>query len=453
MLPLICAPAALEALILTDVLIVLSLILLNGLFSGAEIAIISMRKTRLRELVDQGMHKAQAVQYLREHPERFLATVQVGITVVGATAAAFGGDIFAEPLASLLGRVSWLAPHARGLALAIVVGTVSYLSLVLGELVPKSLALRHAEAYALLAGKPLRWLSWIARPVVWLLTASSNVVLRLFGDRTSFTEARLSPDEIQEMVDEAARAGTLDPRTSEIASRALEFRDLNVAEVMVPRVDIAALPKGATGDELRHVLTRKLYSRLPVYEGGLENVVGYVAVKDLLGQALKGEPISIAGTLRPALFVPESMRAADLLQDLQRRRVPMAMVVDEQGGLVGLVTVEDLVEEVMGEIFSEQDRSPDPIRSEDGGCVIVQGTTAIRDVNRELELELPEGDSWSTIAGLAIALAGRIPEQGERYQTQDGTELEIVEASPRRVRVVRVRPAPPSPAPKAEPGS
>lgn len=257
-----------EVLILSDILIVLSLILVNGLFSGAEIAVISMRKTRLRELVEQGGRPAQAVQYLREHPERFLATVQVGITVVGATAAAFGGDIFAEPLASLLGRVSWLAPHARGLGLTIVVVTVSYLSLVLGELVPKSLALRHAEAYALLAGKPLRWLSFGARPVVWLLTASSNAVLRLFGDRTSFTEARLSPDEIQEMVDEAARVGTLDPRTSEIASRALEFRDLSVAEVMVPRVDIAALPKGATGDELRQVLARKLYSRLPVYEGG-----------------------------------------------------------------------------------------------------------------------------------------------------------------------------------------
>src|SRR6266508_1505932 len=210
--------------ILFELAIIVALVLLNGVFAGAEIAIISLRATRLSQLVDEGRASARAVKRLRDEPERFLATVQVGITVVGATAAAFGGAALAQRLAPHLASVPLVARYAEALALALVVAIVSFLTLVLGELVPKSLALRASERYALLVARPLLALSELARPIVWFLTAVSNVVLRPFGDRTTFSEARLSVEEIEQLVDEAGKAGALDAPTAEITSRALAFR-------------------------------------------------------------------------------------------------------------------------------------------------------------------------------------------------------------------------------------
>ena len=218
-----------------ELVIILGLILVNGIFAGSEIAIVSLRRTRLQQLVDEGRRGAQTLAALRGEPERFLATVQVGITIVGTTAAAFGGSTIAVHLEPLIASVPWLADEAEEIAFAAVVALISYLSLVLGELVPKSLALRVGESYALMMAKPLLALSWIAKPVVWLLTASSNVVLRPFRDRTNFMEARISKEEILQMVDEASKAGTLHEHASEIASRALAFDKLPLRDVMIPR--------------------------------------------------------------------------------------------------------------------------------------------------------------------------------------------------------------------------
>ncbi len=216
---------------------------MNGLFSGAEIAVVALRKSRLSQLVEAGGGAARAVERLRAEPERFLATVQIGITVVGATAAAFGGATLAGELAALLAPLPILGPYAPELALGAVVSAISALSIVLGELVPKSLALRAAERYALLAGRPLLAISQAARPVVWLLTRASNLVLRPFGDRTTFTESRVSAEELEALVDEAGQLGALDQPTAEIASRALAFRDLTAADVLVPRSRIVASAK------------------------------------------------------------------------------------------------------------------------------------------------------------------------------------------------------------------
>ncbi|RYZ68109.1 MAG: DUF21 domain-containing protein, partial [Proteobacteria bacterium] len=200
---------------------------LNGVFAGAEIAVLSVRKTRLTELIEQNVGGARAVRWLRHEPERFLATVQIGITVVGTTAAAFGGEALAGEFGHwLAGHVPWLGPHAVKLGLVSVVAMISFLEIVVGELVPKSLALRSAERYSLLLGPALRLMSSVVKPAVWLLTRVSNVILRLFGDETSFSEARLSPEEIRELVEEAARVGSMDEKSSEIASRAIDFREL-----------------------------------------------------------------------------------------------------------------------------------------------------------------------------------------------------------------------------------
>lgn len=430
-------------------MIVLLLVLANGVFAGAELALLTLRKTRVRELLDEGSGAARAIAALRATPERLLATVQIGITVVGATAAAFGGASLAQPLAGFLSGLGLGAKLAENLAFALVVGFISYLSLVLGELVPKSLALRYAERYALIIGRPLLGVSWLIRPLVWFLTASSNLILRFFGDRTNFSEARLSPEELQQLVEEAAKTGSLDPRAGEIASRAFELTDLTLAAVMVPRDRIVALERRASAEEIRRVLLEHGHSRMPVYEGKLDNIVGYVIAKDLLGVAWEGTLIVLEDVLRPPYFVVETMRAIDTLKELQRRRMQLAIVVDEHGGVLGLVTMEDLVEELVGDIFHETETPEELIQREGPATAVVQGTAPLREVNRALGLELDEGPGYSTLGGLCSARTGTIPERGTRLTLEDGTVLEVLDSTPRRVRTVRIHlpPQPPTPTP------
>ncbi len=420
--------------------IILALVLANGVFAGAEIAIISLRKTRLAQLVDEGRASARAVKRLRDEPERFLATVQVGITVVGSTAAAFGGAALAGRLSPYLERLPPLRAYAQPVALALVVAIVSFLSLVLGELVPKSIGLRASERYALLVARPLLALSELARPLVWVLTAASNLVLRPFGDRTTFSEARLSIEEIEQLVDEAGKAGALDAPTAEIASRALAFRDLTAGDVMVPRSRVVALPRNASQEELRRMLLEEGRSRMPVYDGTLDEIVGYVVAKDLAAMAWERQLIVLEDLVRPVLFVPATAKAVHVLREMQRRRTQIAVVVDEHGGVAGLLTLEDLVEELVGDIVGEQEQPEALFQPEPGGTTLVRGDAPIRELNRALDLDLPEGEGYTTVAGLCIALAGSVPERGARLHSPDGSQIEVVDASPRVVRLVRLRP-------------
>jgi putative hemolysin len=422
-----------------EVLVIIVLVLLNGLFAGAEIATVTLRKTRIEQLLLEGRSGAKAIAELRAKPERFLATVQIGITFVGAAAAAYGGDTFAEHLTPHLTPL--LGEFAHQVALVVIVIAISYLSLVLGELVPKSLALRTAERYALLVSRPLLTLAQAARPLVWLLTKSSNVVLKVFGDSTSFTEARISPDELKAMLEDAGEDGALHPRIGEIASRAMEFGDLRAVDVMVPRSRIHAVSEDASVDDLRRLVVGVAHSRIPIYAGAIDRITGYVSVRDAFTN-LDGHT-KIAALLRPITFVPESMRAVDILHTLQTRGAEISIVTDEHGGTAGLLTREDLAEELFGEATAaETVRREELIHREADGSHVVVGSASVREVNRVLGLALPESDDWTTIAGLCVALAGHIPTKGTRVRVPAGPLIEILDASPRRVRAVRFLPQP-----------
>jgi putative hemolysin len=422
--------------------VLLALIVLNGLLAGAEIAIVSMRSSRIDELADKGSSAAAALRRLRADPERFLATVQVGITLVGVSAGAFGGASFGEDLGSVLARFEPIRPYAQELAFALVVALITYLSLILGELVPKSMAMRRPEGYALLVARPLELLAGAARPAVWLLTGSSNAVLRLFGDRTDFLEARLSMEELRSLVDQASRAGEVHPGAGAIASRALELTELRVADVMVHRRFLVALPIDAPPAALRAAFLESGHRRVPVYQDRIDNVLGYVSWRDVLQRVLEGSPLVVRDMVRSAHLVPESADATDLLLELLRRKQQIAVVLDEHGGLAGIVTLEDLLEELVGEIESEHGRPTQRIRRESDGTATVQGDATLRDVNRDLELELDEPEDGTTLNALVVELAGgRIPAAGEAFEASDGTRVEVLEASPRRVRRVRLVPA------------
>ena len=423
----------------SELLIVVGLLFANGLFAGAEIAVLSVRPTRIKEFIRRRDRRAMAVKSLRDKPERFLATVQIAMTVLGTTAAAVGGanmERGLEPTYESLG-LGRFAPTA---SLATVVAIVVFLELVIGELVPKSLALRFSARYSFFVARPLLAMSQLMRPLVWFVTGVSNLFLRLFGDRTTFSEARLSKDELQQLVEEAAKTGSVDPRASEIASRALGFNDVTVAEVMVPRNRVVALRRGAPPEEVQRAILEEGHSRMPVYDGTIDNIVGYVVARDVLALAWEKGLVVLEDILRAPHKVSEGTRALDLLREMQRRRTQMAVVVDDQGGLSGLVTTEDLIEELVGDIMSEDDVPEVFFTREPEGTILVQGWAAVRKVNRDLHLDLPVGKDRTTIAGLCMSLAQAIPQAGERLTTDNGTILEVVEASPRRVRRVRIHP-------------
>ncbi|MFT3694497.1 MAG: hemolysin family protein [Kofleriaceae bacterium] len=424
---------------LSEFLIVVGLLMVHGLFSGSEIAVLTVRKTRLREFIRRKDRRALALKHLRDSPERFLATVQIGMTIMGTAAAAFGGarlEHGLEPFYDRMGFGSW----ASVASLVTVITIVSFTELVVGELVPKSLALRYADRYSFFVARPLRTMSRIVRPVVWLLTGVSNLFLRFFGDRTNFTEARLSKDELQQLVEEAAKTGSVDPRASEIASRALGFGEVTVAEVMVPRNRVVALRRNAPADEVQRLLLEEGHSRMPVYDNNLDNIIGYVVARDVLSLSWEKGLVVLEDILRPAHKVGEGTRALDLLREMQRRRTQMAIITDDSGGISGLVTTEDLVEELVGDIMSEDDVPEQYFTREPSGTILVQGWAAVRKVNRDLHLDLPVGKDRTTIAGLCMSLAQAIPQAGERLTTDNGTVLEVIEASPRRVRRVRIHP-------------
>jgi len=419
-----------------DLLVVVAFLIGNGVFAGAEIAILSVRKTRLREFIRRKDKRALAVKSLRDNPERFLATVQVCITTFGTAASVFGGASLEPLLAAELTKVG--LGHTT--ALVIVVAMIVFFELVIGELVPKSLALRYSDRYSFLTARPLVIISWVFQPIVWTLTTVSNLFLRFFGDKTTFTETRLSRDELQQLVEEAAKTGSIDPRASEIASRALGFGEVTVAEVMVPRSRVVALRRGAPADEIQRVILEEGHSRMPVYDGSIDNIIGYVVARDVLALAWEKGLLVLEDILRPPHKVSEGTRALDLLREMQRRRTQMAVVLDDQGGLSGLVTTEDLIEELVGDIMSEDDVPEVFFTREPAGTILVQGWASVRKVNRDLHLDLPVGKDRTTIAGLCMSLAQAIPQAGEKLTTDNGTVLEVVEASPRRVRRVRIHP-------------
>ena len=427
--------------ILTELITILALILVNGVLAGSEIAIVSLRHTRLQQLVEANRVGAKTVSALRAEPERFFATVQIGITFVTTTAAAFGGARMAKQFEPLLRPLPLIGRDAEGVALALVVVLVSFLSLVLGELVPKSLALRHGERYALVVAKPIALLSRIAKPIVWLLTAISNVILRPFSDRTNFTEARISKEELEQIVDEAAKAGAIHQHASELATRALDFDRLTLADVMLPRARVDALPLRATMDQIRRFLLEERRSRIPVYDRAQDDIVGYVSAKDIVSLAWDGGSVVLADLLRNVKFFPETVSAIEVLRYMQRESQRIVIALDEHGVVSGMVTFEDLVEELVGDIFSEHEEGIPPMTREPDGSAVVRGDTPIRDVNRELGIALDEPEGVTTVAGLSTALAGGgIPNRNARLAARDGSVLIVLEASSQVVKRVRIVP-------------
>jgi putative hemolysin len=440
----------------TELIIILILTLANGFFSGSEIAIDSARRSRLEAQAAAGHRAARQALALAENPDRFLATVQVGISLIGTFAAAFGGARIGDLLAAWLNTFPAVSAYAQPLALAIVVVLITYLSLVLGELVPKRLALQHAEGIAVFAAPIMTGLAVVARPVVAVLSVSVNLVLRLLRQHR-VAESPVTQEDIVYMVGEGTTSGTVDASEAQFIQRVFQFTDRPVRKAMTPRTEITGVEAGAPWVEIVQTFLTSRYSRLPVYQGSLDHIVGILHVKDVMHLLITGEKRDdVMRLLRPPTFVLASQHINDVLTMFRRQGSHLGIVVDEFGQVAGLVTLEDLLEELVGEIRDEYDQAEEPpfVRRADGSW-LVDGLQAYDTVQRRLGLpadpSLTDAD-FTTLAGMIMALLNRIPHVGDTVTLGDFT-LEVIDMDGRRVDKVLIQPRPPIVADEPEPSA
>lgn len=417
-----------------EVLVILILLFVNGILALAEIAIVSSRKGRLKQLADEGSKGAQAALDLTNEPSQFLSTVQIGITLVGILAGAFGGATLSAPLAGLLRQVSVLAPYADQIAFAIVVIIITYFSLVIGELVPKRLALTNPERFATSIAPAMRVVSRVTAPVVRLLSFSTEAVLRILNVQLT-NEQTVTEEEVKNMIDEGTASGVFEPTEREIVKRVFRLGDLVVNALMTPRTEIASLDIQDSEKTIRRKITLYDHSRYPVTRGTIDTILGMVTTKELIGQTLEGKSINIALVMKPALFVPEGMGALDVLEKFKTERAHCAIVTDEYGSVSGLVTINDLVEAIVGEMPIAGDGDEPEIVERQDGSYLVDGKLPTHEFKEHFEIQtLPEEEDgyYQTVGGFVMTMLGRIPRAGDQFDW-DRWRIEVMDMDGRRV--------------------
>lgn len=428
-------------LVLAEIGLILLLLLLNGLFAMAELAVVSARKARLQQWADKGDARAQAALELAQHPDDFLSTVQVGITLIGILAGAFGGATLSGYLAASIARVPALAPYAQGIAFTVVVIAITYLSLVIGELAPKRLALNNPERIAMAAAGPMRVLARIVAPMVRLLTASTDLLLRLFGAQSSIGPP-VTEEEIRVIIAQGAEAGVLTEAESDVVQSVFRLADRRVGSLMTPRTEIVWLEIASAADEIACAAAAGGHSCYPVCQGGLDNVLGVVEAHDLLACQMAGTPMDMRTILRHPLFVPETLSAVRLLELYHDANQHMALVVDEYGGIQGLVTVRDVLAAVAGDITEGHDEDgPLAVQRPDGSW-LMDGMLSADDFRSVFDLDdLPgeEAGTFETLGGFVMMRLGRIPDAGDTFEW-GGLRFEVMDMDGRRVDKVLVTP-------------
>jgi putative hemolysin len=432
--------------ILTQVLIIIGLIIANGFLAMAEIAIVSARKVRLQQRAEEGDAKAKIALELANSPSRFLSTIQIGITLVGILAGAFGGVTIAEQLAPKLNRIAWIAPHGGAVSLSIVVLGITYLSLIIGELVPKQIALHHAERISAAVAPSMRTLSWLAAPLVKLLSLSTQLVLRTFGVRPS-EEVTVTEEEIKLMIEQGTQEGVFEPSEQEIVERVFRLGDRTANSLMTPRPDVVWLDPNEPPEEIQQKITADSHTHYPVAEGQIDHIIGLVNSKDLLSQNLSCQPIDLRSVLRPALFIPESMSALDMLERFKQKRTHVAFVIDEHGGFQGLVTTSDILEAIVGDIpMPDEAEEAEIIQREDGSWLVDGKVPAdeLKDLLQTDELPFENENLYQTLGGLVMAFLGRIPKSGDHFEW-GGFRFEVMDMDGHRVDKVLISPLTPDP--------
>jgi putative hemolysin len=417
-----------------EIIIVLLLILVNAILAMAELAIVSSRRARLKHAADQGDKGAKAALALAQSPSRLFATAQAGITMIGVLAGAFGGATISEGVEAWLLGIPWIAPYAAPVAIGGVVVAITVLTLVLGELVPKRLALIRPEQIACWLSRPMTLLSQIAAPAVYLLSLTTELILKVIPLPHS-SEPAVTDEEIKLLMQQGTESGHFQPGEKNIVDMALRLGDRRISAMMTPRTQVEWLDLGDPIEETKRKISESHYSRFPVAEGGRRNFIGVVEAKDLLGSILDGKPLDLRAATKPALYIPETAPALKALEIFRETGKPVALIVDEYGDFQGLVTLEDVLEALVGELQApDQEDEPSVTEREDGSW-LVDGLLAIDELKDRIKLgPLPDEDeaTYQTVAGLVMAELRRIPKAGDKFQVA-GFEFEVVDMDGRRV--------------------
>ena len=416
----------------TDLLIIAALILLNGLFSMSELAIVSARQARLRVSADRGSKSAKTAIALAADPGKFLSTVQIGITLIGIIAGAYSGSSLGGPVGERLQAMGLPARFAPEAGFTLVIIATTYASLVIGELVPKQLALRTAEPVAILMARPMALLATAMAPFVWLLDKSSGLILGLLSVRRG-DQDQLTAEELHVIFAEATKSGVIEEGERAMMAGVMRLADRPVRELMTPRPEVHWIDLGATVEQLRARIADTPHALLPVADGSVDNMVGVLRVREVLAALLDGQPIDIAAMMRKVEVIPDQIDASDALRVLQRAEVPMAMVHDEYGHLEGLVTPSDVLAAIAGAFVSHQDEGDHPhlVEREDGS-LLISGSMPADALSDRLGIDLPEDREYATAAGYVLAVLKRLPHEGEHFADQ-GWRFEVVDMDGLRI--------------------
>jgi len=415
-----------------DVVIILALVVLNGLFAMAELAIVSSRRARLEAMAKGRRRGATTALGLAADPGRFLSTTQVGITLIAIVSGAYSGASLGEPVALRLARMGFEPDTARSIGYALVIGLTTYASVVIGELVPKQIALRSPEPIAVLVAPPMRWLATAAAPIVWLLDSTSALLFQLIGMKRE-SDRHVTAEELHLIVAEASKSGVLEEHERSIISGVVRLADRPAREVMTPRTEVDWLDADLDTAGIRAALLETQHTRLPVAEGSVDAVIGVVQARDIVAALFEGKPLDLRQLMRAAPVIPDQLDAMDALNALRQAEVPMALVHDEYGHFEGIVTPADLLIAIAGEFASDVDPDEAPLVVErDDGSLLVSGHMPADALAERLDIILPEDRDYATVAGFALAVFRHLPDEGESFAEQ-GWRFEVVDLDGRRI--------------------
>lgn len=413
-------------------------ILLNGFFAGAEIAIISLRKTRIQALADEGHERAKILLGLRNNPERFIATVQIGVTIMAALASAIGGAATVRILKPLIETLplNLSSGTSEALSIAIVVTIISYLTLIFGELLPKSVALMSPEMVALNSAIPIAFFAKLASFFIGILTASTNLILKPFGKEAFTQRAYISEEELRILIEEGRKDGVFEAEEQELIHSVLEFTDISVKEVMVPILQVQCFSIETSFEDIVNTIAEGSHSRYPVYTRELNNIKGVLYARDVFKALASKNNFHVRKLLKAPLFIPETIKIGNLLRLMQKKRIHMSIVVDEYGSVSGIATIEDLLEEIVGEIIDEYDIEK-PIIDLGNGVYIVDASINIRDLKEDYSITIPDSTQYDTLGGFIITTLQKIPSSGDNILL-DHLRITIIEMVNNRVSKVKV---------------
>ena len=428
--------------VILEFLLIFVVVGLNAFFVASEFALVSVRRTRVQSLADEDSSGALAVLRLLDNPTRFISAVQLGVTLASLVLGAVGEPTIAQLLSPVAEAITGEGPavyFAHGAAVVIALSTITFLHVVLGELVPKMFALERAETFAVIAARPLEIFATVFSPILWIFNYAGRLVGKLLGLKSTLDHTSIyTEDEIRQLIALSQEGGQINKEEQTLINKVFEFSETTVKEAMIPRTEIIAITDDSTLDEISNAFRESGYSRLPVYHGSLDEIVGVIHSKDMVSFLQRPKSFKLSKIIHKPNYVVDTARLEDVLRQMQKEKFHFGFVVDEHGGVEGIITLEDLLEEIVGDISDEHDEEVnEQIDPQPDGSYLIDGSLAVRDLNRRLEMNLPVSDSYTTIAGFLMSEAGQILAEGQAVPF-NGHIFRVEKVEKRRIKQVRM---------------